>query len=338
MSNWTRANTDWFHNARWGVFLHYLADTASAGKPADLTAQEWNDRVDSFNVNRLAGYLEEMNAGYLMVTLGQNSGFYCTPNTTYDSFVHESPSRLSKRDLVAELATALERLGIPLMVYLPCLAPANHPPALEGLCCTPPDLELALRLGLHPEIYTVQSDADMRLSEFHRRWQAVIREWSLRWGNKVRGWWLDGCYAPDQLYRHDDTPNFRSFAEALKSGNPDALITFNPGVRNPVISITDYEDYTAGEISNTLPTNGEAPCVVPVGRWVDGAQYHILSFLGGVWGSGAPRFPGDLATAYTRYVNGWGGVVSWDVPVTGDGDIPEEFRRLLEAIGATLRS
>ena len=41
---------------------------------------------------------------------------------------------------------------------------------------------------------------------------------------------------------------FRSFVEACKSGNPDSLVAFNPGVCNPIISITEYEDYAAGEV------------------------------------------------------------------------------------------
>ena len=51
-----------------------------------------------------------------------------------------------------------------------------------------------------------------RLAEFQRKWEAVIREWSLRWGKSVSGWWIDGCYFADQMYRFDDEPNFASFA------------------------------------------------------------------------------------------------------------------------------
>ena len=43
-----------------------------------------------------------------------------------------------------------------------------------------------------------------------------------RWGQKVWGWWFDGCYFADAMYRHPDAPNFASFAAAAKAGNPDA--------------------------------------------------------------------------------------------------------------------
>jgi alpha-beta hydrolase superfamily lysophospholipase len=37
--------------------------------------------------------------------------------------------------------------------------------------------------------------------------EAVIREWSLRWGKNVSGWWTDGCYHADKMYRHADAPD-----------------------------------------------------------------------------------------------------------------------------------
>ena len=43
-----------------------------------------------------------------------------------------------------------------------------------------------------------------RRVEFQLQWQAVIREWFLRWGTKVAGWWVDSCYAADVMYRFPD--------------------------------------------------------------------------------------------------------------------------------------
>ena len=34
MSDWKRANTDWFRDAGWGTFVHYLADAPSAAEAA----------------------------------------------------------------------------------------------------------------------------------------------------------------------------------------------------------------------------------------------------------------------------------------------------------------
>ena len=145
-----------------------------------------------------------------------------------------------------------------------------------------------------------------------------MRDWSERWGTKIKGWWIDGCYFADEMYRHPEPPNFNSFTAALRSGNPEALVAFNPGVVVPVVCHTECEDYTAGEISNAFP---ECP-----GSHVDGARYHILSYLGSTWcGGSAPRFPDAFVAGYTQHVNQKGGVVTWDVPIGVNGLIPEVF-------------
>jgi len=93
----------------------------------------------------------------------------------------------------------------------------------------------------------------------------------------------------------------------------------------PVICHTEYEDYAAGEISDAFP-------VCP-GRRVNGAQYQILSYLGNWWGGGEPRFPDEFVVGYTKHVNSKDGVVTWDVPISESGLIPEAFIDQLRVLG-----
>ena len=102
----------------------------------------------------------------------------------------------------------------------------------------------------------------------------------MRWGQKIRGWWIDGAYAADFRYPENEEPNFRSYSAALRAGNPDAILAFNPGVLTPVIHYTDHEDYTAGEISEALP-ECKGPFVAGPGGHAD--RYHILSYLREFW-------------------------------------------------------
>jgi len=300
-----RANTDWFQHAGWGVFTHYLA-------PADMPAEVWQAQVDAFDVHALAEQLTSVGASYFFITIGQNSGHYCAPNAAYDEIVGRVPSRLSRRDLVADLADALAARGIRLLVYLPSGAPSMDDVAME---------KLDWRWGFaNPWPSWGGAETGERLAAFQGRWEAVIREWSLRWGRKVWGWWFDGCYFADAMYRHPDAPNFASFAAAVKSGNPDALVAFNPGVKVPVICHSEHEDYTAGEISDAFPVCSPCP-----GRWLDGAQVHVLSYLGENWCRGLPRFPDAFVVGYTRHVRERGGVITWDVPITPEGQIPQPF-------------
>jgi len=62
-----------------------------------------------------------------------------------------------------------------------------------------------------------------------RNWEAIIREWSLRWGDLVDGWWFDGVYAPHEMYTYDTPPNFGSWAAAARAGNNASILTFSFG-------------------------------------------------------------------------------------------------------------
>jgi len=302
-------NTEWFKNCGWGVFTHYLANK-------DTSAEEWNKQVNNFDVKTLSEQLKFVGAKYYFITIGQNSGHYCAPNSTYDDIVGIKPSKCSNRDLIAALYEALNPKGIRLLVYLPSGAPAAEKAAMERL-----EWEWGFE-GDWPSWSNKRTGK--RLVSFQKKWEAVIREWSLRWGNKICGWWLDGCYFADEMYRHKESPNFESFAKALKAGNPDSIVAFNPGVKVPVISHTEYEDYTAGEISNAFP-------VCP-GSEINGVQYHILSFLGESWGKPPLRFPDEFVIGYTKHIISKGAVITWDVPIQKNGLIPEMFLKQLKLL------
>jgi hypothetical protein len=95
--------------------------------------EAWNEFVDQFDVEGLAGQLDVADAGDLVFMMGQNSGFYVAPKASYDRVTRITPSKCARRDLVADLAGALARRGIRLIVYLPAGAPAGHRVAREAL-------------------------------------------------------------------------------------------------------------------------------------------------------------------------------------------------------------
>jgi hypothetical protein len=116
-----------------------------------------------------------------------------------------------------------------------------------------------------------------------------------------------------------------SFAAALRAGNPESIIAFNPGVKVPVIAYCDEEDYTAGEIDKVLPH--EHP-----NRWINDEQYHILTYLGKWWGEGQPRFDTAFVREYTKQILSHEGVMSWDVGVTRKGLILPELVNVLHGL------
>jgi len=302
----------WMQEARFGVMSHFLADwrARADGEPASIA--HWNELIDNFNVDKLAGQLASVGAKYYLITIGQNSGYFLAPNATYDKLTGVTSPELSKcsrRDLVSDLSAALAKRGIKLMVYLPSGAPVGDRAAVKAL---------EFQNGAH------------RNREFQVKWEAIIRDWSLRWGDKICGWWFDGCYWPNAMYRAEDGgPSFATFAAAARAGNPKSALGFNPGVVYRTLSMTPHDDYIAGEASDPKLWS---PRHVVDGE-VDGAQVHMLCFLGERWGMGKPRFTSEQVIKYSQAVWAQNGAVTWDTPLQKDGTFAPEFLEQLKAVG-----
>jgi hypothetical protein len=295
-------NTDWFSQAQFGIFMHFLPGSSAGLK-----------QVGQFDVKALANQLEEMGPGYFVLTLGQNSGYFNSPNATYDRQTGHAPGeRCSARDLPLDLYAALHAKKIRLMLYLPCQVPNGDRRAQKafGLAEGPKDQPLSL--------------------SFAEKWSEVIQEWADRYGDKVAGWWFDGGY------EHIGFNNSigEAYALAVKHGNPNAIVTFNPGVK--VIRWTKAEDYTAGELNEPLS-------VIPPGRWLDGSQWHTLTYLGDTWARRNTRFSDAQWIDWARQVTEKQGVFTLDVgpnydPAIGPiGSLSETQVKQVRAIAAALR-
>ena len=272
-------NTDWFKDAKYGVFMHFL--------PGDAKSYAM---VDQFDVATLAGQLEAMGAKYFVLTLGQNSGYFNSPNAAYDRVTGYAPgARCAKRDLPLDLYRVLQPKGIRLMLYLPCQTPNTDARAQKAF-------------GL------AQGAKDQPLDfEFAKKWATVIQEWADRYGDKVAGWWFDGGYQHIKFNEEIAA----QYAAAVKHGNPKAIVTFNPGVK--LIRYTKAEDYTAGELNDPLK-------VIPAGRWLEGSQWHALTYLGSTWGQRNTRFTGEQWAAWVQAVTSKEGVVTLDMGPNYDRD------------------
>jgi hypothetical protein len=289
---------DWLRNARLGVFAHVLPANA-----ADLA------KLDGFDAESLAAQLEGAGARYFVLTLGQNSGFFNSPNAAYDRRTGYRPGeRCARRDLPLDLHRALAARGIRLMLYLPCQTPNEDARAQKafGLAQGPKDQPIDAR--------------------FARRWAEVIHEWSARYGDKVAGWWFDGGYA----WVHFDEEIAGIYADAVRRGNPAAIVTFNPGVS--LVRHTRAEDYTAGELNEPFDS-------VPSSRWVDGSQWHALTFLGAHWGARDTRYPAERWQEWFRKVAAGGGAVTldlgpnWDPKAGPIGALAEAQLQQVRALG-----
>jgi len=311
----------WLQDAKWGVMVHYQPEWLAEQNGLDpiTTTGQWNELVDNFDCEGLAKQLSDAGAGYLIMTVRHGPVFFISPNSAYDRITGQVPSRCSNRDLIADLADALAKYDIKLIAYMLGQAPSMNEAEIKG--------------------FGVRSDDYYRAGPFTRnaeallRWQDVFREYSLRWGDKVAGWWIDACYRPNTMYRQPDAPNFESMAAAARAGNPDSIVTFNPGRFPRLKSITIHEDYIAGEVNDldrlSFRYRHEG--------MIDKKQIHALSFLGSFWGQGEPRFTDEEVVRYSLNVREVDGAITWDCPVYPNGLIKEPFMKQLRSIGKAVR-
>lgn len=305
--------SDWMRG-KWGVMTHYLAEWQSREHDIAMSPDTWNKMVDNFDVEGLADQIKSTGASYHFLTVAQNSSYFVSPNAAWEKYFSNGTNRASHRDLILDMAKALNKRGIKLIVYSTCSGPRDT--------------------RAYPEVHPI--DRDHRNRERMSNWEKVIREYSLRWGTNIAGWWFDGCYEPNELYNFPDAPNFQSFAAAARAGNPNAVIAFNRGVIDRVLSITPFEDYCAGEINDVQTSLIRR--ATPDGL-VDGARIHKLSYLGRTWGMGEPRYTNlnEIVIPWTRKIVDAGGAMTWDAPIQPNGLISEPYLAQLRAIGKAIQ-
>jgi len=296
------AKTEWFVACKYGVFVHYLNSlqnnpdhVASLGRKTS-----WDECVREFDVEKFAERMKEAGAGYVIFTMMQRSRFLIAPNATFDCMTGYQPGEAcATRDLVEELYQALDKRGIALMLYWTGDGPCDDPKAASALRW-PPNGQVT--------------------EEFVRNWAAVVREYGLRYKNKVKGFWTDGCY---RFIGYDEN-KLGILAEGLRAGYPNRIIALNPGVEDRVRAYSRHEDYTTGEQNSFRD--------LPLGRFIDGEQWHILSYLGANWAQPGTVKEKREMVDYVHACTAVGGVVSIDVVLYRDGDLDRSQLEVLKAL------
>jgi hypothetical protein len=303
-------NTDWFRDAGFGIMVHYLSSNITP----DGGSKEWNEAVESFDAERFAYQASEAGAGFVMFTLGQNSGYYCSPNATFDSIVGVKPGELcSNRDLPMDLIRELKKYNIPLILYLP-----SNPPISNRLVS---------------EKFRYSFNKDSATSQYNQPiLEEMIREWSLRYGDGVKGWWFDGLYSwnairstrMDMSLKH----NISTHTLAAKAGNKESLITYNYGFGKIQVN-TPYCDYSSGE-KQTIDE-------IPSSRWVeDGVQWFLFTYLGEKWGGKGQQFKTVELVEKARLIVENEGVLCLEVVTDAKGDILPHHLEQIREIGKIL--
>lgn len=287
--------TDWMHDAMWGVFTHYLHHS-----------ENWNETTASFDTERLAEKLHKIGAKYYFITIMQRRKYMIAPNAAYDRITGYKPGEAcSTRDLIADLYDSLSKYGIRLCLYYTGDGPLDDPRAGDAMGL------LSEKISGKPELIS---------DEFIKNWASALREYSMRYRDKISAWWIDGCYSHLGYTENE----LGILAESARAGNPNALVALNCGVRERVSSYSRHDDFTAGEMDSFFD--------LPSERFIDGAQWHSLVHLGTNWASFDSQIDAKKLDAYVGAVNDRGGVLTIDIGITPDGDLGEEQLQILSRL------
>ncbi len=144
-------NTDWFQEAGYGVFVHYL-DALQNNEDAINSlgrATSWDECVRAFDTEQFAETMAEAGAGYVIFTMMQVTRHMIAPNETYDHVTGYVPGEAcAARDLVEDLYTSLHKRNIPLMLYWTGDGPRGDAQAAAGFGCRfPVTTEFVQRSG-----------------------------------------------------------------------------------------------------------------------------------------------------------------------------------------------
>lgn len=194
-----------FADMRLGLFVHYLffdAVRSLGGEPIGRRMDgtligSLDEQADGLDVENLADAAKTMRAEYVIFT-----AWHANMNALFPSAVMERwrGGHCSRRDVVAELAEALRRRGIGLMVYV-------HPS--DG----------------HDFSKEEQDHLGWNDAPPHARWNdfinEVFEEMVQRYRGRVLGYWVDGG-TPPQF-----DPSADRLRETIRRADPQAVVVQN---------------------------------------------------------------------------------------------------------------
>ncbi|QDT08267.1 alpha-L-fucosidase [Planctomycetes bacterium K23_9] len=201
-----RGDASWMADGKYGIFVHWSSQ--SRGFSIDEKRVDWFQKsVEMFDVKVFADAIERTGAAWITFTATHQGFYWPGPNAAIDKV---APGRTAQRDLLGEIIDELDQRGIRTLFYL-------H----TGYN------------GYDPKVWREAlgaNDADTK--RFSDNIEAILRECSLRYGEKLMGFgYMDGALAWDYPLR----PSWEGWARAIKAGNPKAVVGLSSN-RGPTVS------------------------------------------------------------------------------------------------------
>jgi alpha-L-fucosidase len=311
------ASTDWFKDSGYGLFCHWTNKSYNE----DGSRVDYYTAVNNFDVNRFANQVEEAGAKFVIFTITHESHHLAFPSAVMDSIA--SGHTTGSRDLYADMYTALNAKGIKMMFYWN---------------------SAAYTTALNDSEYYNNTKWATDSAYFAQKQYDLVEEISLRYGNKIAGWWVDTCYDNDSRLPSDCRNwgakfNYSTFASKLRAGNPNSIVTFNYRWKywgcNWGQGIEDYQAGEEGLDNNFLPTSrysGEGNT-----QWFATDACDDPNWAHVTPGTITPRWTDSKVITYIQNVMSNQGVYAYNCALYQDGRIADATMTQLRAVKSAIR-
>ena len=236
-------DTAWMSKGQYGIFVHYqyrillgysIKTKPQFPVPTQMTAEGWNRFVEGFDVTGFAAQMAEAKVAWVIFCLDDHYfAWPCAPNKAFSEFTgYAVGQKCSRRDLILDLAKALNAKGVKLICYFAGLnGYMKEPKVSAGLL-----EEKGGRGGFNDRCAPSPACRQRRL--------AVLKEYADRYQDKIAGWWFDGVESDTYGTPPDD---WWTIERIVHTSNPRAVIAFSYGANEQACVCKGVDDYTAGD-------------------------------------------------------------------------------------------
>jgi len=309
----------WMAQARYGLFLHYqyrillgycIRTKPQFPQPAAMTAAQWNKFVDGFDVQGFAAQMAGARVGWVIFCLDDHFfAWPCAPNQAFSGYAGYAPGeKCSRRDLMMDLAEALNAKGVKLIVYFA---------GLNGYM-KEPKVSAGLSDGRERGMYNEKGAPS---PESRQRRLGVLKEYADRYKDKIAGWWFDGM--EPNTYK-DEPHNWREINSIVHAANPKAVIAFSYGANEQACLCKGIDSFTGGDTWSRQDLKRLTPRQLPA---QGGLLWHGKIYCGNVYhGLGdANQFTDEELIDWINTCNGQGGVCTLDWPFDPKTGLLKDF-------------
>jgi len=239
-----KPDLSWMREGKYGLFIHWSSGTYPlfGSKPARHN-YEWG--VNTFDVEAFADMVSETGASWVTFTTCHGGEIFPAPIKMRENLI---PGTTTERDLIADLAEALNKRDIKLLLYY------NMSP--RG--------KFAIKLG-----------ADKNPEKWFRYLIDFARAVSLRYGTSIAGW----GYIDSSVSAYELNMPWEKYYRAMKAGNPDAVVAISS---HWWAQYSPFNDLQTGDSGRSLNAPLDKRLFEKGGRY-EGLQEHSSFVLDGAW-------------------------------------------------------